>query len=259
MDIEFIVSYLSPGDLFVSGSALDVVIAVVDRITVQVGPKTFLRGYTGGHERVRINFNDRLSLAHGQSLVRLFIRTAAPVSHLHLTQAHSIPLGVTFAFDWQTFTAFPLITHLSVHSPFAQPFLQALNPSHHLARGSTLLHSLRDLGIGFTMHRGDPVNMSLRRGEITSHIAKLLRKCCNTLSEVPMERNARGSRLSRAEFFWYDDGCMDEEAPPGLCVDLAELNREWVEDGSGLKPLRELVDGPVIFAGFRFLPAKSVR
>ncbi|PIL33070.1 hypothetical protein GSI_04519 [Ganoderma sinense ZZ0214-1] len=209
-------------------------VASIDEVRVRVTRKTSIRSFAEGRERfsLRTNPSDCLSSNLSDSLLHLFTRIVAPVSHFRLRQSSLVSLAL----------------HRSVYSPVAQP-------SHVLARGSLLLPSLADLTLGFVVPRSGTLSMSLREGVVSSAVATLFRDCGATFTSVLAERSARGSRLSRLEFFWLEDGCIVEDACPGedSRVGQVELSGEQVEEALGLEPLRELVDGPVIFAGYRFL------
>ena len=62
--------------------------------------------------------------------------------------------------------------------------------------------------------------------------------CDATIASVLVQRGARCSRLSRLEFFWFEDGCMDEDAclGEGLRRDQVDLSGELVEEALGNPP-----------------------
>ncbi|KAI1791594.1 hypothetical protein LXA43DRAFT_1010955 [Ganoderma leucocontextum] len=154
--------------------------------------------------------------------------------------------------------AFPHLTHLNIRSSNATSFLFSLSFEQGSLPARFLF--LEGLTLGFETPRGHESITPLRRHNITSAIASEFRQLCGILTTVLANRDRYGCRLSRLEFFSYEEGCMAENASLVSHIDLAALSGELVEDG--IKPLKALVDGPVVFSGYHFFthaPEPSAR
>lgn len=110
--------------------------------------------------------------------------------------------------------------------------------------------------MGLATKRCSGISKSLRcdpdapASVVTTHF----RECCRIFPEVLDGRRQQGLRLSRLEFFSYEEGCMARPGKPDPVVshaDLAALCRNVVE--REIEPLRRFVDDSVIFSGYRFL------
>ncbi len=243
-------------DLFVPGSALDTVVALIDSVTIHGGRTSTIRGLTDGAERLR--FTARLSFWDPSVIaIRLFRRTNAPVSRLLLAQhpAQRMPATSTGS---TIFSAFSRLTHLTLHgrSSVCSGFLSALHPTRTASSEPALLPLLKDLTVGIATKRCSGISKSLRGGPnapasvVTTHF----RECCRIFPEVLDGRRQQGLRLSRLEFFSYEEGCMARPGKPDPVVshvDLAALCRNVVE--REIEPLRRFVDDSVVFSGYRFL------
>ena len=104
---------------------------------------------------------------------------------------------------------------------------------------------LEDLTLGFETPRGDDSISPLRSHDITADVADEFQQRCKVLAMY-----LRGRRLSRFEFFLYEEGCMSQDTTPVSHIDLAALKPELVEDG--LRMLKALVGGTVVFSGYHF-------
>ncbi|PIL33076.1 hypothetical protein GSI_04525 [Ganoderma sinense ZZ0214-1] len=257
LDISIVFpSWPAYGDLFVAGGAQDAVVALVDYVTIFSGPMSTVRGFTvRGSECLRVT----ASLDDTRRTVHLFKRTDAPVSRLllaqHTAQRKPLPFGGRFVF-----AAFPHVTHLTIHGRkgVCAGFLRALYPPPPPSGDPPPLPLLTDLTVGVATKRRSAISESLRRGDVThkrdggAFVPVHFRECCRLFPKVsvPNVRSERGYRLSRFELFSYEEGCMGKPDSVVSHVDLAALMPELVE--RGIKPLRGLVDGSVVFSGYRF-------
>ena len=85
------------------------------------------------------------------------------------------------------------------------------------------------------------------------------RECCRLFPEVLGAYRERGYPLSRLDVFSCEEGCMGKPDPVVSHVDLAVRGPRLVE--RDIVPLRGLVDGLVVFSGYRFcnLMSRQVR
>ncbi|PIL33075.1 hypothetical protein GSI_04524 [Ganoderma sinense ZZ0214-1] len=83
-----------------------------------------------------------------------------------------------------------------------------------------------------------------------SAVAVHFSECCRLFPVVLRARMRRGHRLSRLELFSYEEGCMGKPESAVSHVGLADFGSELVK--REFEPLWELVDGPVVFSGYRF-------
>ena len=251
-------------DLFVPGSALDAMAALIDRVTIHGGPTSTIRGHINGAESLRVSADfDEGRASQFERTIGVFARTDAPVSHLLLAQHPTQRMPA--AFTGQTiFPAFPHLTHLALHGRrnVCSELLSALRPPRAPASASGLLPLplLQHLTVGLATKRRSEISNSLRRGGTVDMpkdrcgavVAVHFRECCRVFPGVLGGRRRLGHRLSRLEFFSYEEGCMAKlDSDPAVShADLAAVDRNLVERGIG--PLQRLVDGPVVFSGYRF-------
>ncbi len=238
-------------DLFVPGSSLDTVVALIDSVIIRGGPTSTIRGLADGAEHLR--FTASLSFCDPSAMaVRLFARTNAPVSRLLLAQHPAQGMSATFVVDGGAFSAFPHLTHLTLHcrTIVCARLLSTLHPP----QSPVLLPLLKDLTVGLGMKRRSGLCKALRCGDIALDgvVTAHFRKCCRIFPGVLDGRGQQGLRLSRLEFFSYEEGCVakPDSDPVVSHVDLEALHRTVVE--REIEPIRRLVDGPVVFSGYRF-------
>ncbi|KAI1791613.1 hypothetical protein LXA43DRAFT_1181743 [Ganoderma leucocontextum] len=246
------------GDMFAGGFALNAVGALIDEVTMQCGAMSTILGYTDGAERLRICGSfDEWDLNQVGRTIYLFYRTNAPVSRLLLTQHPSQRMPIAFI-GRIILPAFPHLTHLTLHCRrgACSELLETLNlPSPPF---SMMLPRLKDLTVGFATKRRSTISRALRCGDITPDgvVAIHFRECCRILRgiDLPVVSSTgrqQGYRLSRLEFFSYEEGCMAKRDPVVSHIDLAALKPQLVE--SGIRRLQGLVDDPIVFSGYRFL------
>ena len=243
-------------EVVASTSPLGPIVAVLEQVTIRRLRRTIFQGYTEGVERLRIDYHVYENRPYQQGLFDLLTRLQPPTTHFHLscttllTDEGDLALD-PFAVTSRIFAAFPHLTHISIHSDSALSYIKALSPEHSPWPADPMpCLSLEELTIGFQMPRSGPVPSALRRGEITPAVAAQIEKPYRVLLQILEARLARGHRLSRLEFFAYEEGCLREGVPPVTHVDLASLKSEMVE--SSIEALKDLVDGPVVFGGYRF-------
>ncbi|PIL33077.1 hypothetical protein GSI_04526 [Ganoderma sinense ZZ0214-1] len=253
------------GEFVAPGSALEAVVALLDRVAITGGPTSTIRGFAStsttstsdGSERLRLttSFDERRTL-------RLFERVDPPVSHLLLAQHPAQRMPPMFM-DQTIFRTFRHLTHLALHGRIGvcAELLSMLRPPTTPPDGPVLLPLLKDLTVGVATQRRSEISTALRRGDLAyepdggTGVTMHFGECCRLFPGVLDARRERGYqyRLSRLEFFSYEEGCMakaDSEDPVVSHVDLAAYEGNLVE--CELAPLRALVDGPVVFSGYRF-------
>ncbi|KAM5542093.1 hypothetical protein V8D89_004403 [Ganoderma adspersum] len=246
-------------DPLIDNPTLNAIVAFIDQIIIENGPTPTVRGYADGSERLCIRYVSgewNRSREAELSLTRLFTHANAPVSHLILTTpprtGHYASLS-NCPFSEQVLAAFPRITHLNVRSPNATSILFSLGTARRSYSGrspSAPFSFLEDLTIGFETPRGHENIVPLRRYDITADVVSQFRNLCGILTTVLADRSQHRRRLSRLEFFSYEEGSIPQKACPVSHIDLAALAPESVEDG--LRKLKALVDGPVVFSGYHF-------
>ena len=243
-------------ELFPPGSAVDAVAALLERVTISAGGSaSTIRGFVDGSERLHLT----TTINEEHKILRLFERTNAPVSHLLLAQHPSQPMPTTFI-GRSIFRTFIHLTHFTLHARIGvcATLLRVLSPqadpSH---RDPVLLPSLEDLTIGVATQRRSEISTSLRGGDLTLRypdsgilVTIHFRECCKLFPTVLDARREQGFRLSRLEFFSYEEGCMDKSDSVVSHVDLAAFEGNLVK--RELEILGRLVDEPVVFSGYRF-------
>ncbi|PIL33072.1 hypothetical protein GSI_04521 [Ganoderma sinense ZZ0214-1] len=260
----FIFDHIEEKDLFVQGSSLDGVAALVDQVTFRSGPTSTICGLTEGTERLRITASfSEWSLPYFEHAIRLFERTGAPVSRFLLTQ-HPGQRMCTMARSWRVLPAFPHITHLALHASdsicddiFGDLQCRRMVPPPDTMLPSTSLPLLKELTVGVGVERGtgwllrQPAsegNISAPGGAVAPH----MRESCGLFPGF-LEAGCRsGYRLSRLEIFSYEERYGMAKAYSDYIashVDLAALAPGPVE--REIAPLRAWVDGPVVFSGHR--------
>ncbi|PIL33073.1 hypothetical protein GSI_04522 [Ganoderma sinense ZZ0214-1] len=251
-------------NLLVPGTALDTVAALIDHVAISSGPISTIRGLIDGSERLRITGNfDEWSVGQVSEILRLFERSHTPVSRLLLAQ-HPTQRMPRSSEGWLICLAFPHVTHLTLHGRLAvcAAFIRALSPPVSYYAGSEQelpsLPHLKDLTVGVGTKRHSAMSVLLRRGDVARQtdggifVRIHFRECCRLFPRVLEARGGRGYRLSRLEFFSYEEGCMARPSSESVVshVDLAAYEGNLVD--RELAPLRALVDGPVVFSGYRF-------
>ncbi|KAM5542090.1 hypothetical protein V8D89_004400 [Ganoderma adspersum] len=244
-------------NLFFPGSTLDAVTASTDQVTIHSGPTSTIRGLAEGAEHLSLTASfDEWNLYDFERAIYLF----APASRLLLAQ-HPAQRMCTMCEAWRVFPAFPHLTHLALHgrTSVCVDILKGLRPLRTAPLDGVLppraLPLLKDLTVGLATKRRSEISRALRAGDEDTvapdgAVATHFRECCRLFPGFLEARRRLGYGLSRLEFFSYEEGCMGKSDSVVSHVDLAAVALRMVEREIG--PLRGLVDGPVVFSGYRF-------
>ena len=156
--------------------------------------------------------------------------------------------------------AFPHLAHLETSGETTQHVLQQLAHSADPSDNGIEILSpgLETLTVDFhsdpPRNRGVDLGAALRNGNLAVVEADL-RDRCTELERVLEHRSQRGTRLT-----WLEFGCTDESGQTGtslgdhaqeLCM-LDPTGPDWVSWRPIVEPLEKLVDGTVVFTGYRF-------
>ena len=254
------------GEPFVplAGAALDAAVAHIDHVTIYSGPTSTIRGLADGAACLRVTADwQDWSSSRLEWTLRIFERTSTPVSRLLLSQHTAQPMDEAFM-GRVVFSAFSRLTHLTLHgrSGVCAALLRVLSPpSHGVTEPALLVPLLKELTVGIATKRRSEISKSLRREDLTQtqlerwpgrsvFVSVHFKECCRLFPGVLGARSQRGCRLSRLEFFSFEEGCMAMADSVVSHVDLAALMPGFVDHA--IWPLRRFVDGPVVFSGYRF-------
>ncbi|KAM5542100.1 hypothetical protein V8D89_004410 [Ganoderma adspersum] len=243
-------------------SALLAVVSLIDQVTIHSGLTSTIRGLTsgtGGAERLCITANfDEWNPNDFERAIRLF----APASRL-LFAEHPAQRMCTMCQAWRVFSAFAHLTHLALHgrTSMCADVLEGLRPLPNAPLDGVLppraLPCLKDLTVGLATKRHSEVSRALRHWQagdpdvrVDDAVATHFRECCRLFPGFLEARRQLGHGLSRLEVFSYEEGCMGKPDSVVSHVDLAARAPGLVE--REIEPLRGLVDGPVVFSGYRF-------
>ncbi|KAM5542083.1 hypothetical protein V8D89_004393 [Ganoderma adspersum] len=254
-------SWRASGELFVPGAALDAAVAHIDHVTIHSGPTSTIHGLSDGTARLRVTADwEDWSPRQLERTLRIFERTGAPILRLLLAQHTAQRIPETFK-GHTVFAAFSRLTNLTLHgrSGVCAALLRVLSPPPPgFQEPVLLLPLLKDLTVGIATKRRSEISKSLRRGDLTRahwpdrsvYVSIHFKECCKLFPGVLDTRSQRGCRLSRLEFFSFEEGCMAKADSVVSHVDLAALMPGLVEHA--IWPLQGLVDGPVVFSGYWF-------
>ncbi|PIL33190.1 hypothetical protein GSI_04640 [Ganoderma sinense ZZ0214-1] len=214
-----------------------------------------------GPPAVRPQAVDRL----GPSDLIEFFRDLARATQL--TVAGCIRSDMQAALEWR---AFPHLVRAEVRGRGAKYAVKNLarwqlgdgdsTPAHWQAGSSpattVVCPGLKMLAVDFQFilgpQRTDGLGEALRRGDVAGVEADL-RKRCADLEHALSFRSEMGTRLARLEF-----GCTEQDWSEGLNERKGTrdpLNPGWTSWRPIVEPLEKLVDGAVVFTGYRYLLA----
>ncbi|KAM5542067.1 hypothetical protein V8D89_004377 [Ganoderma adspersum] len=228
------------------------VVTLVDSVTIASGPTSTIREPAGGSARLRVTAKlDQWTPYHVNRIFRLLRRAGAPVSRLLLAQ-HPAQRMPSACDGRAVFPRFLHLTDLALHgrSSVCNELIRALRPPPPPASSEPApLPLFKDPTVGVATKLGSQSPDQQPNNGI--FVAIHFRECCRLLRGFPSARSERGCRkLSRLEVFSYEKGCMGKPDSAVSHVDLAALVPGLVEHE--LEPLRRLVDGLVVFSGYRF-------
>ncbi|PIL33217.1 hypothetical protein GSI_04667 [Ganoderma sinense ZZ0214-1] len=260
----------------IASDAVRSTVGATDRVVItSTTETTSLHCYGGDEERLRVDIPFSLTLAtvpegaqaapvlRPDSLIEFF-RDRARVTGLTVVGENRADMEMV---EWR---AFPHLVAATLRGQKAGYAVENLarwqlgdgegTPAHWQAGGSpattVVCPGLKTLAVDFQFvlgaQRTDGLGsaLALRGGDVAGVEADL-RKRCADLERALSFRSETGTRLERLEF-----GCTEQGWSEGVEErkgTLDPLNSDWTSWRAIVEPLEKLVDGPVVFTGYRYL------
>ena len=224
------------------------ILASLDTVCLGGSPRPIVtRCYAAGRECLRVESRKE----YYQDFVTVFRGKGASITTLRLNLSGS-PEGYD-SNCWKTLlAAFPHITHLEATDTGAIAFARALRGTDGTAGSPRmpLCRFLTDLRLSFPFK--DEIGEPLRNGDTTAICARFL-DLSSMIEATLRHRTSACARLTRLDFIMYESGSLHGTKPGGREVvdaDLASTHRDVLD--TSLESLRMLVDGEVLFRGYRY-------
>uniref|UniRef100_A0A5K1JXT3 Probable 3-oxoacyl-[acyl-carrier-protein] reductase oxidoreductase (EC) n=1 Tax=Ganoderma boninense TaxID=34458 RepID=A0A5K1JXT3_9APHY len=256
-----------------NSASIDAHLAATDRVAIRgtadaTSIHCFARADSDSHELICVGLAGARRGLRPDDLIQLF-RDGARVTHLAIAGLDGRDaFGVTLR-------AFPYLVRLDVSGEMAGYILETLARKDHEAsdgdtdghygdgrRANIVCAGLETLTVDFHFASGmakRDVGTALRSGNMSVVEADLRRRCADLVKVLSRRSEMGSANITRLELGCTEQGCPvgsnDRKCPPTLQVGLS--GSSWAPWRSIVKPLKKLVDGPVVFTGYHFFLASG--